>query len=166
MRIRIKRKKLTLVVSGIAVLALAGAALAYWTASGSGSGDATAGTDSGVTITNVTFDATLYPAATVNVKYDANNSSTDTPAKVGDVVADTVNYRPTGVTVDLGHSSCGVSDFTYSGSTVNTDIAASGTYSATYANGGTLTMADTGSNQDACKGATLTLHLITDNSGI
>src|SRR5439155_26450150 len=78
MRIRIKRKKLTLVVSGIAVLALAGAALAYWTASGSGSGDATAGTDSGVTITNVTFDATLYPAATVNVKYDVNNSSADT----------------------------------------------------------------------------------------
>jgi hypothetical protein len=50
-------------------------------------------------------------------------------------------------------------------------IAASGTYSAPAGtgtgNGGTISMTDdTTHNQDACKSATLKLHLVTDNSGI
>jgi hypothetical protein len=171
MRIRIKRKKLTLLVSGIAVLALAGAALAYWTASGTGVGSASVGTDDGVTITGVTFEATMYPAAIVNVAFDVTNGSSNTAVQVDKIVADTSTYT-NGVEIFSAPLAttlkpCKADWFTYSGVTIAQHIAASDTYSAAYGSGGTLTMSDsTTDNQDGCKTATIKLHLKTDNSGI
>ena len=43
---------------------------------------------------------------------------------------------------------------------------ASGDYVVSAPDGGTLKMNDTSSNQDACKTATVTLHLKVDNSAI
>ena len=58
-------------------------------------------------------------------------------------------------------------DFVYTApAAYNHEIAASDDYVVSAPDGGTLKMTDTGSNQDACKTATVTLHLKTDNSGI
>jgi len=173
MRIKIKRKKLTLAVSAVAVVALAGAAFAYWTANGTGDGNASVGSDSGVTITNVTFQATMYPAAVVNVSFKVNNSSSNTAVQVDKVAADpTASSFTNGVEIVTSPNSdathpCKADWFTYSGVTIGQHIAASGSYTAAYGSGGTLTMSDsTTENQDGCKGATIKLHLKTDNGSI
>jgi len=186
MRKLISKKRMAM-AAGVLVVALgATAAFAYWTASGTGNGNATAGTDAGVTITNIAFSGgpnsgLLYPGATVDVAFDVNNSSANTPAKVGDVVADQGTRSGTGTVADpyvyqwpngfsTSDAQCDASWFSYSGTTLNQEVAASGTYSAPAGagagKGGTVTMADPDVNQNHCKSATITLHLKTDNSSI
>jgi len=156
---KLMRKRILVPVAAIAALALAGVAFAYFTASGTGSGTASVGTDSGVTIDSVTFDSTLYPGGSTNVRYTITNSSSNAPAQVGKVVADTsagtngVSGLPRG---------CSASDFSFGDVTVNAEIPAGRSLNGT----GTLSFADTGANQDACKGASPVLHLKVDNSGI
>ena len=176
-------KKRIAMAAGLLVVALgATAAFAYWTASGTGNGNATAGTDAGVTITNVAFSGgpnsgLLYPDATVDVAFDVNNSSANTAAKVGDVVADQGTRTGSGTLADpyvyqwpngisTSDALCLPSDFHYSGTTLNHEIAASDTYIVGAGDGGTLHMDDSAVNQDHCKNATITLHLKTDNSSI
>jgi len=169
-------KKRIAMAAGLLVVAIgASAAFAYWTASGTGSGDATAGSDSGVKIQNVDFDGTLYPGTTVNVSFDILNNSSSTPVKVGKVVADQGAFDavhstyawPGGIEIDSTHATagCSTADFVYTApAAYNHELTASEDYTPT--SGGTLKMTDTGSNQDACKTATVTLHLKTDNSAI
>jgi hypothetical protein len=184
MRKLFSSKKRIAMAAGLLIVAIgASAAFAYWTASGTGAGSTSTGTDAGVTITNVVFSGgpagggVLYPAAVVNVAFDVNNTSANTAVNVHKVVADTSTFT-NGVEITgpaLAIASCNPAWFTYSGTTLaavpGKHIAASGTYSAPAGagtgNGGTLTMSDeTSTNQDACKSATLKLHLVTDNSGI
>ena len=184
---RIKHKKLAVLVSTIAIIALAGAAFAYWTSNGTGTGNASVGTDANVSITNVAFSGgpdslgTLYPAATVNVAFKVNNLSTNSAVNVHKVVADTTTYT-NGVQVTgpaAAIAGCNPAWFTYSGTTLaaspGVHLAAAPAAGATYTapagagtgNGGTLTMSDeTSTNQDACKSAALVLHLKVDNTGI
>lgn len=174
-----KRKLAPIAGALVLVLIVAGVAYAYWTANGSGSGDAAAGTDAGVTIDGVAFsggpatDGTLYPGATVDVAFDVTNDSANSAVNVHRVVADATHGDSNGIeTSDTG---CLSSWFSYSGSELAASpgehIAASDTFSAGAGagtgNGGTLSMTDeSAANQDACKGATITLHLVVDNSGI
>lgn len=169
-------KKLPVVIAALAVGVFASAAFAYWTAGGTGSGDAAAGTDAGVTIDAVTFsddaDAdtsnSLYPGSSVDVSFDITNDSDSTPVKVGKVKADT-SKGTNGVVIDATHATAGclASWFSYVGPTLDREIAASATFSTTAGvNGGTLTMTNATSNQNACKGATVTLHLVVDNGSI
>lgn len=167
--------------AGLLVVALgASAAFAYWTASGTGSGTAHAGTDAGVSILGVGFSATLYPDATVSVRFAVRNDSSNTAVEVGKVVADQGALNDNGTPSDTSDdfyqwpngistsdSLCLPGDFHYSGTgNLNHEIAASDTYLVGVGSGGTLHMDDSAVNQDHCKNATITLHLKTDNSGI
>jgi hypothetical protein len=145
-------------LAAVAVLAVAGVALAFFTSSGTGSGTASVGTDAGVTIDPVTIAGTLYPngpAATVD--FTINNTSTDTSVHVGKVVADTSagTHGITGLP-----AGCSASDFTFDDVTVGNDIAAGDSIPGS----GSLSMADSGVNQDACKNAHPVLHLKIDNT--
>ncbi|MGB2711422.1 MAG: hypothetical protein WBC33_07880 [Conexibacter sp.] len=156
---KLMRKRVLIPVAAVMALAIAGVAVAYFTSSGTGSGTASVGTDAGVTISPVTVNATLYPGGSSSVDFTVNNTSADTSAKVDKVVADTA-AGTNGITgLPAG---CDAADFHFGDVTVNADIAASGSASAS----GTLSMDNTSANQDACKGASLTLHLKVDNSGI
>ena len=163
---RIKHKKLVMAISIIAVLALAGAAFAYWTASGTGSATASVGTDQGVTINNFVFsggpagNGKLYPSHSVTVTFDIVNNSANTPVKVGKVVADTSGGNTNGISGLAGN--CLAADFHFGNVDVNTEIADG----ATITRSGTLSLDDTGVNQDDCKLAAPVLHLKTDNSSI
>jgi hypothetical protein len=156
---KLMRKRILVPVVVIAAFAVAGVAVAYFTASGTGSGTASVGTDSGVTITGVSFDNTLYPGGSTTVRFTINNPSSNTAVSVDKVVADT-RYGTTGV--DGLPVGCSAADFTFGAVSVGRSIPASGSVSAT----GTLSMANTSANQDACKSGAPVLHLKVDNSGI
>ena len=161
---RFTKKRVLTALGILSVLAIASVALAYWTTSGSGSGTATAGTDVGVTVDGNPADG-ITPGGSVavtSVIHNANNQpqyvkSLTVTISVSNAYNATSN--PTG---------CKAADFTYKAdaddgtsnpasnphtSDVSTDIAANGTKSVA----GQVYMADTSSNQDGCKNATVTL---------
>ena len=149
-----KRLVLLGVVAVVAGMAAFGA-YAYWTASGTGSGTATVGSDSGVTIVVTNTGTPLYPGGSATITFHVHNNSSSAPVTVGEVVQDgPVTGLPGG---------CSAADFSFADVMLNESVAASG-------NGpnhtGTLSMANTGANQDACKNASPVLHLTTDNSGL
>jgi hypothetical protein len=142
-------KKRSLVVIAVLALGVTGAAIAFWTQAGSGSGTGTVGTTGTVTLQGP-VSAGIYPGGSATVTLTASNSAS-APVKV-----QTVSLAS--VAVDAGHSSCNTADFTMPTVTENTTLAGNAVAQALTANG-VLSMANTAVNQDACKGATLTLTL-------
>jgi hypothetical protein len=149
MRKFLKHKRLT-ALSVVAVLALAGAAFAYWTGQGSGgSGTANVGTSGAVTLTP-TVTGGITPGNSEPVSFTAAN-----PTNTG-IYVSTVHLGS--VTADSAHAACTTADFSMADVTENHEIPAGAT-AASLPSGGTLVYADTGVDQSACKGATLTLTL-------
>jgi hypothetical protein len=150
--LRNRRFKAALV--SVAVLAIAGAAYAYFTSTGSGTATATVGSSSAVML-HGTIGSSLYPSSSSTVTFTVDNPSSGTQ-RVGTISLSSI-------TVDAGHSGCstaisgGNPDFTMNPVTVN-QVFPSGSGQAVTPTG-TLTMNDTGVNQNACQGATLTLQL-------
>jgi hypothetical protein len=143
------RKRTLVALSVVAVLAVAGAAFAYWTTSGSGSG--TAGVSAG------TADLTVTQTSTLNAMYPGDSAQT---------LAGTVkNNADNKVTVDsvtasldsvsgAGTGGCDVSDFTLGSATmtVGQELAKNDVANFT---GATVHFNNKNTNQDGCKGATL-----------
>ncbi len=142
------RKRLT-AAGVVVVLATAGSAFAFWTGSGGGAGSAAVGTSGTITL-SATFDAGIAPGTSGPVAFTAANPS-GSPITVGTVSL-------VGVTVDAGHVACETADFSMAAVAQAYEVPANAT-SEPLPNGGTLVFANTANNQDACKGATLTLQL-------
>jgi hypothetical protein len=162
---RITKKKIAGAVAVSAVVALgAGTAFAYWTSTGTGSGTASVGTDKAVSINSVKADG-LYPGASIPVTVNIQN---DNPYLVF-----LANGITGSVTVDADHSGCDASNFSVSGPTPAAGIEIPKQAAATatdsdpieWSNSSAyqinmLAKADTSvtaNNQNACKGATLTI---------
>jgi hypothetical protein len=151
---RIAKRRGLVALGCVLAIAATGAAVAYFTSSGSGTGTATVGSSSAVTL-HATVSSTLYPGASSPVSFTVDNPSSGSQ-RVGTITLSSI-------TVDAGHSTCttaisgGNPDFTMPAVTVNKTFAPGNGQSVTQT--GTLTMNDTGVSQDACQGATLTLHL-------
>jgi hypothetical protein len=151
---RITRGRAVTAFFAVAVLVVAGGAYAYFTTSGSGTATATVGSSSAVTL-HGTVAGTLYPSSSQTVTFTVDNPSS-AAQRVGTISLDSI-------TVDAGHSSCstaisgGNPDFTMTPVTVAHTFQPGSGQAVTPT--GTLTMNDTGVSQDACQGATLTLHL-------
>jgi hypothetical protein len=154
MRGSTKKRALLALVCACA-LALAGGAYAYFTTTGSGTGTATVGSASAVTL-KATIGSSLYPGSSSTVSFTVDNPSSGTQ-RVGAISLSKI-------TADAGHSSCSVvttggnPDFTMAAVTVNKNFPPGNNQTVTQT--GTLTMNETGVNQDACQGATLTLQLV------
>jgi hypothetical protein len=146
---RLMHNKKFTIVAVIALLVAAGGAYAFWTAAGSGTASGTVAAGGTITL-NGTFPADIAPGLTRTVTFQATNL-TSSAITVGTV-------HLVSVAVDAGHSSCAVADFTMPDVVENQPVAAGATAYA-LSGTGTLTMANTASNQDACKSATLTLTL-------
>ena len=148
------KKRALVALSCACALAVTGAAIAYFTSSGSGTGTATVGSSSAVTL-HATISSSLYPGSSSPVSFTVDNPSSGVQ-RVGTVSLSSIS-------VDSGHSTCsttisgGNPDFTMAAGPVNQVINPGNGQSV--AATGTLTMNETGTNQDACQGATLTLHL-------
>lgn len=148
MRKFVMRKRVLVPMSLVAVLVVAGAAIAYFTTTGSGTGSATVGSSSAVTL-HGTAATTLYPGTTSVVNFTVDNPSPGTQ-RVGTI-------HLTSVSTDPAHSGCVTSDFTMPDVVANQSFANGSAQAVTST--GTLAMANTGVSQDACQGAPLTLNL-------
>lgn len=150
----ITKKRAFIALGCTCALAVAGVAFAYFTSNGSGAGSATVGSSSAVTL-HATIANSLYPGSSSPVSFTVDNPSSGVQ-RVGTVTL-------ASITVDAGHSTCsttitgGNPDFTMAAVPVNQVVNPGNGQSV--AATGTLTMNETGTNQDACQGATLTLHL-------
>lgn len=147
----IKKKRTIAVLSVIAALAVAGAAIAYWTTTGSGSGSGSVASSNGTLTLQGTIVSSLTPGGSSAVKFTATNPNSSS-LLVGSVHAV--------VSIDEAHANagCKASDFTIA-DTVENQVIAAGATSVALAGEGTITMADTAENQDACQGATVSLAL-------
>lgn len=150
----ISRKRALLALGCVFALAAAGAAFAYFSTTGSGTGTATVGSSSALTL-HATVSSSLYPGVSSPVSFTVDNPSSGSQ-RVGTISLSSI-------TADAGHSTCstvitgGNPDFTMPAVTVNHTFASGNGQTVTPT--GTLTMNETGVSQDACQGATLTLHL-------
>ena len=141
-----KFSRKALVAGGlVATLGVGGIAFAYFTANGSGTGSASVGSASAITI-SATAPAALYPAGPAR-----DVTITVTNPGSGSQHVGTVSLG----SVDASNASCVTSAFTMPAVTVNTTLAAG----ASTVVHGSLSMADNGSNQNDCQGASLTLNL-------
>ncbi len=147
----LKKKRNVMVLGVVAVLAVAGIAFAYWTTTGSGSGSGTVAASNGTLTLHGTISNELTPGGSSPVAFTADNANSSSE-QVGTVKAV--------VSIDAAHASagCQASDFTIADTPENQVIAAKGT-GVSLAHEGTISMADTSANQDACKGATISLAL-------
>jgi len=150
----ITKKRAFVALGCTCALAVAGIAFAYFTSSGSGTGTSTVGSSSAVTL-HATISSSLYPGSSSPVSFTVDNPSSGVQ-RVGTVSLSSIS-------VDSGHSTCsttisgGNPDFTMAAVPVNQVVSPGN--GQTVAATGTLSMNETGVNQDACQGATLTLHL-------
>ena len=149
MRSPLKRKKLIALLGAVGVVAITAFAIAYWTGSGEGSGTAQVG-DGGTIALTATVEAGIAPGTAEPVAFTAANE-TESPIQVGTV-------HLVGIAADGENDACETADFTMADVTENHSVPAEATAEALPTEG-SLVYADTGVNQDACKGATLTLTL-------
>jgi hypothetical protein len=145
------RKRTAVILSAVAVLAVAGIAVAYWTTTGSGSGSGAVATSNGTLVLHGAITGELTPGASAAVTYTADNANSSSE-QVGTVKAV--------VSIDEEHANkgCLASDFTVADTAENQVVAAKAS-GVTLAHAGSIAMADTAANQDACKGATISLAL-------
>jgi hypothetical protein len=155
--LKTKRARAGLVV--LVLLALTGAAVAYFTTTGSGSGTAQVGTSQ-----NLTINATITPPAggivpggtPAAVAFTVNNPSSGNQyvgtVSLHDVQAYSDSAHNTNIT-GTGAGQCDTSQFTMAAVTENQNVASGNNIALN--NGGQLVFHDSGSNQDACKGAYL-----------
>lgn len=157
---RITKRKVMTAVAGIAVVASGAVAFAFWTTTGTGSGGATAGTVGKLTVDVAVADGS-YPGdgpSGVAVTGKITNETTSA-ISVTSIVGDPDYAATNHLTVDDEHKACDLTQFmvtmdALTGSPVTLDANGGST-----AFTGKLVMSESGSNQDACQGAALTVHL-------
>jgi hypothetical protein len=168
---RFTSKRFIGALSVIAVLAAAGAAIAFFTSSGTGSGSATVGTSTAWTVgqTGTTGPALLPDPAigTGNIQtksYQVTNPSSGSQ-NLKQVVVSIANGNGSAWSSQADNTTpaCTAADFSVGGQPVGqswTDTSLSGDYTAGSSQSGTATvqMIDNGANQDNCQGVTVPLY--------
>ncbi|TFC98961.1 hypothetical protein E3T28_09370 [Cryobacterium sinapicolor] len=149
-----RRVRSIALVATAMLLVGSGGAYAYWSTTGSGSGKATNGPSNGSLVLIAHLADGLTPGASVPVTYSATNAGTSS-LRVGTIAQ-------TGTTNAPG---CDFADNFTIASTVSSNTRVMGTpanqtaVNETVAGTSTLMFLDTAENQDACKGAIVTLDL-------
>ena len=151
---RIRSKKARVALTAVLVVGVAAVAVAYWTAGGSGSGSGSVqGAQTGLTAVQTSTVNAMYPGDSNQTLSGNFNNPNSGPIYVSKVTASIGSVtKATGVT-----GTCDSSDFTLSDAvmTVNAEVPkgnAQGSWS-----GAKIRFNNKGSNQDACKGATVNL---------
>jgi hypothetical protein len=144
-------RKRAVVLAAVAVVALAGIAVAFWTTTGSGSGSGSVASSNGTLVLHGTITSQLTPGGSSPVTFTADNSNSSS-LQVGTVHAV--------VSIDKEHAEagCKASDFSIADTEENQTIPAKGSEVA-LSNDGSISMTDSAENQDACKGASISLAL-------
>jgi hypothetical protein len=142
-----KKTKAVLAVASAGMLSVGGAAaFAYWTTTGTGTGSAAASAGGGTVTVHASFNAGLAPGQSSPVTYTADNGN-DSNTVVNGLAA----------TVSTNVPECLPAWFTVSANASGATVAAHA--QGTQVGTGTLTFNDSTANQDACKGATITVNV-------
>lgn len=167
---RFTRKRLVGVVSLIAVLAVAGAAYAYFTSTGNGAGSGTVGAATNWGVTSTTSGGPLYPGIsaadqTVHVTIKNNGSGAQELNTFTISVAGSGGSTWTSSTTNYpSENACSAADFalggqagsgSYTVSGIADDLAPGASYNTTV----NLHMLDTGVPQDNCQNVTAPLYI-------
>ena len=150
MKIRVRVGPLLAVV---ALLAIGGVALAYWTQGGSGSGTASAGTPAVITVNQTGSPSGLYPGGPSAALAGTFTNANASPVTISSVTAAVHAFASH--TVDATKPDCTQADFAIAG-TSGANVVPSGTAVGSWS-GLTVRMLDNGLNQDNCKGVAITI---------
>jgi hypothetical protein len=143
-----QKRMLTALTAVVALFALSNIALAFSSGSGSNTGTAIVGHGREVFF-HASIPSGIFPGGNVLVGITASNPDMAT--------VDLGTIHLAHISVDAAHASCVTSDFSMPDIVENDQVPAG---AVNYRQrGGTLFYADTSVNQNACKGATLTLTL-------
>ncbi|WP_045729411.1 hypothetical protein [Pseudarthrobacter chlorophenolicus] len=147
MRPMTKKNKVAAVAVSAALLAAGGgAAYAYWSTNGSGTGSAAASSGTKDVVLHTAFSKDIAPGETREVTYTADNPNTSSTV-VGSLAA----------TVATSNAACLPAWFDITAPAASTAVSAGAT--GADLGKGTLTFNDLATNQDACKGATITVNV-------
>lgn len=149
----IKRRKLIAAVTSVALLAVVGVGLAYWTTSGSGTGTATTGAGSAVSITQVGTITGLVPGGAAQAVDFTVTNPKSTPQYVTSVTYSIASIQSSPGVAAVG---CSAADFTLvQPNLIDGDLPAGATTFSP--SGATLAMIDSATNQNGCKNVTVNL---------
>jgi hypothetical protein len=153
MRIQARKRTVAVAMSTVLLVAGAGAAFAYWTNSGAGSGTAATGTNVAVTVNQTSTITGMYPGQAAQTLAGNFTNPNAGPTYVTAVTA-------TAYTIDATHVTAGCTvaggNYTLGGTApVGTDVPVGASQGAW--TGLTIIMNNLGTNQDFCKGATVTI---------
>ena len=146
---RFTKKRYLVPLAAIAVAGIASVAFGFWTGSGSGTGSGTVGSSGSVT---------LAGSVTPGIAPGINEPVSFTAANAGTAASQVTTVHLVSVAVDGGHAGCTTADFSMADVAEDHQVPAGATVEPLPVNG-SLVYANTAVNQDACKGATLTLTL-------
>lgn len=150
----ILRRRATKALTAVAVLAIAAVAYAFWTAAGNGTGSAA--TDSTAGPVTIAGDAVtgLAPGRTVGLTGTITNTN-DYDTRVGTLSIDSIAVSPAVTGCDTATNY----EVVNGSVAVNTTLQEAGAAgdSVAFPAGLTVRMKETGADQDACKGATITV---------
>ena len=150
MSIKFTRKRITAAVAAVAAVAIAAVAIAYWTTGATGTGSGSVESTAATVQLTGTVDDQLHPGGSSDVTITAARDA-ETSLKIGQVTG----------TVSVGEphatNGCSAGDFSFSTPAGDQTVTA-GTGNQTLTDG-TITMTNSASNQDACKGASLSIAL-------
>ena len=146
-----KLTRKTVAVAAVAVLLSGGVAFAYWTNSGTGTGTATTGTNAAITVVQTASSAVLVPGGPTSTLSGTFSNPNTSP-----VFVNTVTATLASVTGSVGTPACTVADYALDTATIT--IGAQAAVDDTTAwTGIKVSMVNSGTNQDACKNATINL---------
>jgi hypothetical protein len=168
---RITKKRAVVALSVVAVLAAAGAAIAYFSSTGTGTGSATVGSSTPFTVTETAQSGgPLYPDAAIGGSNVQTNTYTVKNPSAGQQKLNQVVVKiatSTGGTwtsqANTGKPACTANDFSVGGQPVGqawTDTSQAGDLAAnqTVTSHATVELIDNGANQDNCQGVTVPLY--------
>jgi hypothetical protein len=141
---RFSKKALIATGTGAVVaMAIGGLALAYWTSTGTGTGTGSTGAGTNDLTAVSAATSALTPGGTSVVDFAVTNSNATTSE----------HFSSVSYTITPSDSGCLASDFSISGLPINQTVAANST---THQNV-TVSFADSGISQNACKSNTLAI---------
>ncbi len=152
---RKSRKKLVWLFTAVLLLGVGGTAYAYWTAGGSGTGTATTGTSSAVTVVQTSTVSNLQPGAAAQTLTGTFNNPNTGPVYVATVTA-SIDSVTKAVGAPAG--TCDATDYTLSNATMTVAAEVPAGNAQGSWTGATIAFNNkAATNQDACKGATVSL---------
>lgn len=138
------------IAGSIATLAIGGgAAFAYWSTTGSGTGSADAAASASTMTLSTNFDAGITPGTSKTVTVKADNPTDGGLSLYGTTLSFVVSTDTEG---------CTAADFSISAVAADNVTVAAGADDTTVGTA-TLNMLNRDVNQDACKGATITVDV-------